>query len=302
MSATAYCGGCCGTPASTCLGSLARAAVIKAHWECWSDCNLRCGFCFRTKGRPLDTEQASQLVRALAGGGVSSVVFAGGDPALRSDLLEIVTLSRALGLGVEIQTNGHAVDSNFFKCLLLSDRVSLSIDGPSADAHDQLRGRRRNFERVLSLLASLGQHDIPVSVRTVVTVRNVSLISEIGELLSGFASIEKWRLLEFTPVEGGWSSRRHYELPPVEFENAVEVARNSYRGSGLVDCLTTLDKVGAYMMISPEGYVYGTTERAYFVTGQHEFIGNLLDSHLVDLAENLPLNPDRHVSRYRTPI
>jgi hypothetical protein len=49
-----FCGGCQEAPIiEECNNSLGRRGLKKAHWECWSECNLDCPFCFRTRGHLL---------------------------------------------------------------------------------------------------------------------------------------------------------------------------------------------------------------------------------------------------------
>lgn len=36
-----------------CRDAFKRIGLSKLHWECWSDCNLHCKFCYRTVDTPL---------------------------------------------------------------------------------------------------------------------------------------------------------------------------------------------------------------------------------------------------------
>lgn len=293
-----FCGGCNGVAALRCAGSLARAGLIKFHWECWSECNLRCSFCYRSRGNPLSTPEAELLIRTAATGGLESVTFAGGDPLLRDDLLHLCRLTREFGLGVEIQTNAHAMRRTSWEALLTSQRVCLSLDGPDAATHDRMRGRLHNYDRVLALLGRLDRAGIPVSVRTLVSLANYSAVPDVGPILARFGNVMTWTLLEFTAVNEGWANRSLYLLPSAEFELTVVEAELRYLGDAKVDVFRTAEKVGAYMMISPDGMVYGTTDEALSRSGQHRYAGRLLDQHLADVVSKLPFDAARHRSRY----
>ncbi len=277
----------------SCQGSLRRHGITKAHWECWSECNLPCPFCYRTTGQPLDTRSAVSLVHALYTGDVRAIVFAGGDPSLRSDLADVVNEAVALGLAVQVQTNAQHVTRSFLAVLGRCEYVGLSIDGPDADSHDNFRGARGNFRQVVALLDRLELLGIPVSVRTVVSRRNYSVVPNIAPLVVSHQNVICWKLLEFTPIGRGRVNRDEHAIPSAIFEHTVRVTEeklgSSYR---LLEVLRNLDKIGIYMMISPQGSVYGTTEVAMDV-GHHRYIGSMLSDHLGELAERIPFSSQR---------
>jgi molybdenum cofactor biosynthesis enzyme MoaA len=298
-----YCGGCGeGTVNNTCQGSLLRQGIRKAHWECWSECNLACPFCFRTSSRPLDTRQAVLMLRALATGAARAIVFAGGDPSLRRDLAELVTESVALGLAVQVQTNGQHVSRSFLSALRGCEYVGLSIDGPDAATHDGFRNKSGNFKQVVKLLGQLEALGIPVSVRTVVAHANHQTVPEMSQLIVSYSNVICWKLLEFTAVGNGFVNQDNYALSSDEFERTVLTARQRLGASAAVlEVLRNTEKVGIYMMISAEGVVYGITKTALMRTGQHHYVGSMLSEHLVHLSERLPFSAQRRADR-RVPV
>jgi MoaA/NifB/PqqE/SkfB family radical SAM enzyme len=271
-----------------------RHGIKKAHWECWSACNLPCAFCYRTTGKPLDTDHAVQLVRALAAGEARAVVFAGGDPSLRADLPDVVAEARALGLAVQVQTNAQHVTRTFIDVLGQCEYVGLSIDGPDADTHDSFRGRSGNFRHVVALLRQLDALGVPVSVRTVVSRRNYRLVPDIAPLVVSHPNVICWKLLEFTAIGEGRLNRDQYAIPGAIFEHVVLASRKRLGDAvGLLEVLRNVDKIGIYMMISPQGFVYGTTESALMDVGHHHYIGSILSDHLDDLAQSIPFSSQR---------
>jgi MoaA/NifB/PqqE/SkfB family radical SAM enzyme len=279
---------------SACEGSLRRYGINKAHWECWSRCNLPCAFCYRTNGQPLDTQRAVSLVRALSLGDVRAIVFAGGDPSLRADLADVVAEALALGLAVQVQTNGQHVTPSFLRVLARCEYVGLSLDGPDASTHDRFRGKPGNFRHVMSLLGQLDALGVPVSLRTVVSRENYQLIPDIAPLVMSHPNVICWKLLEFTAIGSGRVNRDRYALPPGAFEYTVSAARDGLDSEHpLLEVLRNVDKIGIYMMISPQGFVYGTTETALMEAGHHHYIGSILSDHLEHLASRIPFSSRR---------
>lgn len=293
-----WCGRCGTDVRDSCWGALRRRGVMKVHWECWSTCNLPCAFCFRTRGEPVGARDASRIIAAVATGGAHTMVFAGGDPSLRSDLEVLVNFAKTCNLRVEVQTNAHLVRDTTWKALLRTDRVCLSLDGPTPDVHDGQRSTAGNFERVLTLARRLEAEGIPITVRTVVTLMNYQWVPQIGEIVATFGNCEVWSLLEFTPVGDGFVNRMDYELGHAAFVEVASETRRTFTGSATIDIFQHEDKVGTYFQIAPTGEVYGVTRLALYETGHHEMSGTILRDHLDVVAGAVYLTAERQARRY----
>lgn len=293
----AFCGGCDGSGVrAACRGSLERLGAHKVHWECWSECNLSCQFCYRTQGVPLETPDAERLLAAVAIAGAETIVFAGGDPSLRRDLGHLLRRARALGLKTDVQTNAQHAPAHFREALTEADSVGVSIDGPTAEVHDRFRSKRGNFARVLELLDCLEGSAVPVTVRTVVARPNFQQIAEIGELLLPYANVAFWYLLEFSAVGTGYHNRQMYELERASFAEVVARVTARYEGKLEVHARRSEVKTGAYVMITPDGAVYGTADQT--VDGLYPRAGSVLQDHLSELAERIGFRRAVHEDRY----
>lgn len=292
------CVACRAAPRASCSGALRRRGIVKVHWECWSECNLGCPFCFRTRDVPINTDNAKRIIDAVVAGGAQTLAFAGGDPTLRADLLELVRYTKVAGMRVEVQTNAHVVSPVAWSALLASDRVCLSLDGSTPERHDAVRRTRGNFAKVVRTAEALSRAGIALTVRTVVTRENCDDVLHLARIIADFTTCERWTLLEFTPVNEGYDNRSCYELPQWRFERVTETVRQAFAGPGEVDVFHHTDKIGTYMQVTAGGEVYGTTSEALEITGRHVMIGNLLTDHLDAVANVLPFDVKRHHVRY----
>src|ERR1035437_5057997 len=83
-------------------------------WQVTRSCNLNCLDC-HSDSRPrryageLNTHDALTVIDDLANYGVSQLHFAGGEPLLRGDLLELVFRARPRGIQPSLITNGTAL-------------------------------------------------------------------------------------------------------------------------------------------------------------------------------------------------
>ncbi|MEW6718952.1 MAG: radical SAM protein [Thermodesulfobacteriota bacterium] len=131
-----------------------------------SSCNLRCVHCFNESGPgnrempPLSREDVRTLLDAAEASGVRDVVFTGGEPFLLPDMAEIAgdALKR---FPATILTNGTLLTGQVVERLsavardsLYSLEIRVSLDAPSEEANDRIRGKG-SFERALSGVARL---------------------------------------------------------------------------------------------------------------------------------------------------
>jgi MoaA/NifB/PqqE/SkfB family radical SAM enzyme len=105
---------------------------------------------------------------------------------LRPDLLDLVRHGVSRGMLMHINTNGSLVNAEVARDFADAGvaSVNVSLDGPDAETHDRLRGRRGSFERVLRAVA----HLVAVPRRPY----RVALTCALGETNAGDAE----RLLE----------------------------------------------------------------------------------------------------------
>lgn len=125
-------------------------------WNLTRTCNLRCVHCYtestaKRYDDELTTEQCRKVLDNLADFGVPAVLFSGGEPMVRSDLMDLITHARSKKLHVVISTNGTLIDAETAKKFveLKLAYVGISLDSARALNHDQFRGVRGSFERTI---------------------------------------------------------------------------------------------------------------------------------------------------------
>ncbi len=178
-------------------------------------CNLKCIYCMPEGGvrhfetsSMLTTGEIIRFVAAASRHGVSKVRITGGEPLLRTDILELVKSIKRLGArDLSITTNGLmlAEMAGPLKKVGL-DRVNISLDTLKADRY-KLLTRGGEFDRVWEAIqAAEGSGLSPVKIN-VVPIRGMNDDEAIE-----FASLtmeKDWhiRFIELMPVgqRGKWS-------------------------------------------------------------------------------------------------
>lgn len=125
-------------------------------------CNARCIHCHSWKLKPIarelsEEEWAAGLTRLREWLGPISLIITGGETLIREDAIRIAGTACRLGFATEMLTNGFLLNDARVEALLESGirKVTLSLDGPDAATHDQVRGREGFFVRVVDAMGNL---------------------------------------------------------------------------------------------------------------------------------------------------
>jgi 12,18-didecarboxysiroheme deacetylase len=158
-------------------------------WNVGQRCNLNCLHCYsqsQNKEYPgeLSTEEGRALIEDLARFGVPVILFSGGEPLIRKDLLSLAQLATEKGMRAVISTNGTLLTEKMAKEL---KRIGLSYVGVSLDGmrqtHDRFRGVKGAFDAALKGIRNCRDSGVKVGLRFTINRRNASDIPKIFELL-----------------------------------------------------------------------------------------------------------------------
>jgi 12,18-didecarboxysiroheme deacetylase len=158
-------------------------------WNCTRRCNLRCRHCYsRSADRhyesELTTEEGFALLEDLAAFGAPVVLFSGGEPLTRPDLLELAARAVKVGLRAVLSTNGTLIDEATaarLKEIGLS-YVGISLDGMRA-TNDLFRGVEGAYDRALRGLRNCLKAGVKVGLRFTITRSNAGEINALFDLV-----------------------------------------------------------------------------------------------------------------------
>jgi len=99
----------------------------------------------------LQLKKAKKLLEEIAEYSKPVVVLSGGEPLLRPDIFELANHGTSLGLRMCMATNGMLVTDEVCAQMKQADikMVSLSLDGSSAEVHDNFRQSPGAFDAVV---------------------------------------------------------------------------------------------------------------------------------------------------------
>ncbi|MDO5043994.1 MAG: radical SAM protein, partial [Coriobacteriia bacterium] len=158
-------------------------------WNCTQTCNLKCAHCYagsenkKYEGE-LTTEEAKTMIDDLAAYGAPVLLFSGGEPTMRPDLVELMKYAKEKGMRVVISTNGTLITEEKAKeyAEVGLSYVGVSLDGMQ-EVHDKFRGVEGSFERALRGLKNASDAGIKVGLRFTINKRNYTEIPKIFDLM-----------------------------------------------------------------------------------------------------------------------
>ncbi len=157
-------------------------------WAVTKACNLRCVHCYASATNApardeLTYAQGVALLDDLAAFKVPAVLFSGGEPLSRPDILPLIRHARSLGLACTLSTNGLLIDEPTADNLAESGPkyVGISIDGIES-RHDKLRGKSGAFTSALAAIKRCRTRNIKVGVRFTVHSLNVDDLDAIFDI------------------------------------------------------------------------------------------------------------------------
>lgn len=151
-------------------------------------CNERCVHCYASSspevGEALDWELIEQTLREAAQLGFQTIQLTGGDPLLSPHLLEAARLTRTLGLGLEIYTNGLALRAELGqKLAAIEARLAFSFYSHDAHVHDAITNTPGSQERTLRAILLGIEYGMKLRVSIIATEASGGDVDQTREFL-----------------------------------------------------------------------------------------------------------------------
>jgi len=199
-------------------------APMLVYWEMTRACRLACRHCraeavLQRSDRELTTTQGERLLDQIVAFGrpLPHLVFTGGDPLRRPDLLHLVREARTRGIGTSVSPSATD-DLTPATIADLRDAgvqsMSLSLDGSTARRHDAFRGVEGTFSMTVRAARWIREAGVPLQVNTLVTTETVDDLPAIHDVLRDLG-IMRWSLFFLIGVGRGAELR---EIGPARSE------------------------------------------------------------------------------------
>lgn len=195
-------------------------------WETTRACDLACTHC-RASAQPLpdprelSADEGKKLLRDVAALGTPVVVLTGGDPAKRSDLVELVRYGTELGLRMCLTPSATPLITAALLAALKQAglaRLAVSLDAAQRSVHDAFRGVHGSHARTFEILEEARRLGITTQINTSITRFNVDELPAIAREAERM-QIELWSVFVVVPTG---RAAADVALPPAQLETALE--------------------------------------------------------------------------------
>ena len=143
-------------------------------WNTTNACNMYCDHCYREAGckaeEELSTSEAKTMLEQIARAGFKIMIFSGGEPLLRPDILELVAYATKLGLRPVFGTNGTLITLDMAHKLKAAGAMGMGISLDSMDAkkHNEFRKFPNAWEGAVQGMKNCREAGLPFQIHTTV--------------------------------------------------------------------------------------------------------------------------------------
>ncbi len=199
-------------------------------WNVTNACNMYCAHCYRDAGckaeDELSTVDAKKLLTEIKRAGFQIMIFSGGEPLMRPDILELVKFADSLGLFPVFGTNGTLITPQMAKDLKAAGAraMGISLDSLDAAKHDKFRSFPGGWQGAVDGMKNCKAAGLPFQIHTTVMDWNAPELED---------------MIDFA-VEIG--ARAHHFFFLVPTGRAATIEEESLRAEQYEDVLTRIMK------------------------------------------------------------
>lgn len=161
---------------------------VLVGWSITNKCNSMCRYCGIVDYWPseLNSREVIALLHLLREAGTTRIHFSGGEPLLRDDFGEILSVCSGYNITTVVLTNGSLFTQriNWLKKVAF---VRISFDGPE-EVHDYIRNRKGSHKEVIEALECARKERIPVVLNVTIGRHNIDYFDYILSIASRYGA------------------------------------------------------------------------------------------------------------------
>ena len=148
------------------------------------------------------------------------LIISGGDPLQRKDIFEIASYASKLGIRVVMSPSGSDITPQVIEKMKTSavKMISLSLDGSTAEIHDNFRQVNGAFDLAMRNMAYAKEGDLAFRINTTVTKHNLNDLSAILSLAVEVGARD-WDVFMLVPTGRG---KVEMEITPEQYEETLK--------------------------------------------------------------------------------
>lgn len=272
--------------------------VRRSYFHVTSHCNLHCEGCYsyennRNSTIDLSLSDIQSILDNLSDAGLSELVISGGEPFIRSDLIDILRYAKDdLHIdSIQCITNGTAPIESYLKASEYIDMLTFSLDSP--DRESAVIRPPEVFDTVVSKINILKERGVNTGIVFTIHHKNVAKCDELCAFANKLGV--KFRFSVFTVLEftENKSPLRLTDSDYAKFQKFVEnnLSYEVIEDSALdkeIGCILACGAGKTNVSISSDGLIYP----CHMFVGMKQFcLGSALKCNILDVVNSNNANP-----------
>ena len=182
-------------------------APFTIAWEITRACAYACVHCradaqHKRDPNELTTEESFQLIDRLAEFGSPILVFTGGDPMMRRDLVDLIAYATQKGLRCSLTPTATALPT-MERLRKVKEagirRIALSLDAPTPEVHDAFRQVEGSWERTMRILHNAQSVGLSAQVNTTISKHNLDSLPDMVPFIEEVGAVQ-WSVFFLVPT------------------------------------------------------------------------------------------------------
>lgn len=277
-------------------------------------CNFSCKYCFAHFGQDKLLRKAEWIKvidNCVNSEMISEINFAGGEPLLHPDFMDIVKYSVSRGMVCSFITNGLLLNEEWIKENGgYFNTVGISVDSVNKETMKKIgrcdkSGNYISKDRLKQILHWFYWYhsDVKIKVNTTVNIYNKDEI--FADCLLTAKNVKRWKILKMCPFENNTFSNKELAITTEQYNEYVkrnlsvmdiQYTENNvlYRSAGM-EIVAETDMKGAYYIIDTGGYLVDNTVNDNYIR-----LINCVNEPLIKGINQLNFKSELYSLRYKT--
>ena len=227
-------------------------------------CPLHCPYCsnpvqLSRTGKELSTEEWERVIREASDLGVLHILFSGGEPLLRKDIIELVAIARDAGMYTNLITSALGLTRTRAEQLhdVGLDSIQISFQAHEAVLADAIAGTKAHHKKVAAarIVRELG---FPLTINAVL---HRATIDSIEDIIALAEQLDAQRLELANTQFYGWAFRNKEILLPTRTQVQAAECKALAAKQRLLGKMEVLYVLPDYYGIRPKPCMHGWGQR-----------------------------------------
>ncbi len=197
-------------------------------WAITNECNLNCLHCRGMASQQLESSRVLELAQQIPQLSPQWVIIEGGEPLLRKELFDVLSIIKQGGIATYLITNGMLLNEKTAKKLAeLAVRVMISVDGTDKKSYEEIR-KGADFGTLKKAVLLLAEHRILNACNVTIGQHNYRQIEKIFQFAEELR-VPKIIFLGLKPCE----DYRKYVLGSEDYQKIISSVMECQKTYGI---------------------------------------------------------------------